>query len=167
MALAKGPSQLHNITGYLSVHPNISIPATQELVVVDGNGTTSVVLGPVTFLPGHAVCLVQDILNNTQTYNLCSSHQDKVETFLGFQINDISNGARPLVATGRGSIITPIVQDGVPLIPNSSVFLSPVSGQVTQNSTTLLASESGSALLIGFAISTTQMILAPEEFTRN
>lgn len=167
MALAKGPAIIPNITGHISVHPNIIIPATQELVTVDENGNQTVAVGPVTFLPGHAVSIVQDILNNNQIYALCSSHQSQVETFLGFQINDTSNGARPLVATGRGSIITPIVQDDQPLIPNLSVYLSPVSGRVSQDSNKILASEKGTVLLIGVAISTTQMILAPEESTRN
>ena len=86
------------------------------------------------------------------------------DTFLGFQRNIIGgvNSARPLVTTARGSIITdPVVTGGVPLEVGKLVFLSAVSGEVTQDPQ--YYDIEGSVLLkLGYAISSRKMALVPD-----
>ena len=167
MALARGPGLIPNITGALSLHVDVRVPATQELISLDVNGKAQSSVGPVSFDVGHAVCLVE-APDGVQEYQLASSYQTTVDGFLGFQINDISTGSNtPLVATGRGSIITPLVQDGVALTPNMSVYLSIVSGMVSQDVPSLIANESTAYFRVGFAINDTQIVLAPETYMRS
>lgn len=82
---------------------------------------------------------------------------DNGGTFYGFLANNGVAGQTASVITGRGSIVTPSVEGGVPLVVDQEVYLSRTPGQVTQ---TPPAGVSGArVLLVGVAISSTQIAL--------
>lgn len=116
----------------------------------------------IVFGPGLAVCLVENE-QGEEEFRLCSSHIEtgSPKTFLGFQINDSSGGARPIVVTMRGTKVTnPSVTGGVDLVPGQDVFLSYVPGQVTQNPK---REEGHYELKVGFATASNKMVLNTDQ----
>lgn len=57
---------------------------------------------------------------------------DNATSFTGFLPSDIAVGNPVVLITGRGSIATPQVEGGVPLVPDQGVWLSLTPGFVTQ-----------------------------------
>ncbi len=101
---------------------------------------------------GSAVAVVRS--DNVFRYELCGALlANYPESFCGFLS---SLGATPRVSTFRGSLVVPIVENDVSLIPEQAVFLSQTPGRVTQT----VPNGSGLVIMrIGFAISTTELIL--------
>lgn len=64
----------------------------------------------------------------------------------------------PIVIAGRGSVATPVLEAGVPLVPNQDVYLSSVQpGAVTQ----AIPQTSGVVMLrIGFALDAARIIMS-------
>ena len=128
---------------------------------VDPNTVTdnSEVEVSIVFGPGYAVCLVQNE-DGDEEYRLCSSHIEtgSPKTFLGFQVNDTSNGARPIVVTMRGTKVSnPSVTGGLDLVPGEDVYLSHVPGQVTQ---TPREDEGHYEVKVGFAVAADKLVIA-------
>ena len=78
------------------------------------------------------------------------------EAFTGFAMNNAATGQPVAIVSMRGSIITPITEDGGPLIPGSRLFLSETVGKVTH---TAPLGTGKTVLGVGTAISTTEMVL--------
>lgn len=150
--------------GTVIVDTDVVIPTTQLITIIDPEtGELITVEQEVSFTQGKAVGLVQ--VDGVEQYVLVSSMlEGGADTFLGFQRNIIGgvNSARPLVTTARGAIITdPVVTGGVPLEIGKLVFLSAVSGEVTQDPQ--YYDIEGSVLLkLGYAISSRKMALVPD-----
>lgn len=86
----------------------------------------------------------------------CSStyHGDR---FLGFAtVSALDGGALSVIVT-RGSNVTPIVKDGLSLVPNGRVYLSSVLGEVTQVPPALGAPST--LIQVGTAVTETDLIL--------
>lgn len=84
---------------------------------------------------------------------------DNARSFAGFAVGAYSPGQVPSIVTARGSIVTPVVEGGGPMTPNSPVFLSTTPGQVTQTPPTA----SGSVVLpIGVASTADKMMLTTD-----
>lgn len=77
--------------------------------------------------------------------------------FYGFLTSSTVPGSTAVVTTVRGSIVTPCVEGT--LTPGGSVFLSEIPGHVTS---TAPSAEGACVWRLGFAISPTQMVLAPD-----
>lgn len=102
------------------------------------------------------------IVKNTVTGHmvLCPAGalpNDKPQSFYGFLTG--AGGTGIVVATGRGSIVTPRVEGSIPLIPDVDVYLARTPGYVTQDSDT---SEDHAQLRVGVAIDTTRIVLATD-----
>ena len=142
-------------TGTL-ITSSTTIPETQTVIDPETGEEIEI---PVVFGAGKAVCLVLNA-EDEEEFQLCSSH---VETgnpsmFLGFQINDISGGGRPIVMTMRGTQISdPQVTDGEDLVPGEDIYLSHVAGEVTHNPS---EDEGYVELRVGFAVATDKMVLS-------
>lgn len=92
---------------------------------------------------------------------LCSAFSDK---FLGFAYSNISMGSIGSVISGRGSIVTPVVEGGGALTVDAPVWLSVVPGAVVQSP----VEASGAYVVpLGYAISVRQMVLRTEMPFRN
>lgn len=83
-----------------------------------------------------------------------STNGDRV---LGFAVAEIQIGASGSFVVNRGSLVTPVVQGGVAFVPNDPVFVA-TNGEVTQTPLTA----NGFGMQIGFATSTTEMILTTD-----
>ena len=79
--------------------------------------------------------------------------------FVGFLGQTADPGAQAKVITGRGSKVTPTVEGGDDLVPNTSAYLSATPGEVTQ---TAPAGVGVANLRVGQAISTTVMLLTTD-----
>jgi hypothetical protein len=82
--------------------------------------------------------------------------------FTGFAMTTVATDATVALTAGRGSVITPCVENGEPLIPEKQVFLSLTPGYVTQTAPPVGDYINGEAVVLvplGFAISATQMVL--------
>ena len=78
------------------------------------------------------------------------------DAYIGFAVYDASLGANVVITSARGSKVAPEVENGGALTPNQPVYLAVTAGKVTQD----IASLGGYSLLkVGFAITTTEMIL--------
>lgn len=77
--------------------------------------------------------------------------------FYGFLTSSTIAGSTAVVTTVRGSIVTPRVEGT--LTPGGSVFLSEIPGHVTSMAP---SAEGACVWRLGFAISPTQMVLAPD-----
>lgn len=94
-------------------------------------------------------------------YELCSAISHALQ-FTGFAMTTAVAGETLALTAGRGSIITPCVENDVPLVPEQSVYLSLTPGCVTQEFPPVGDTVDGVAVVLvplGFAISTTQMVL--------
>jgi len=79
--------------------------------------------------------------------------------FTGFLSMAATEGRGALVTVGRGSRVTPIVENGSPMVPESPVFLSVTPGKVTQTPVDPMAHPGATHLWLGAAISETEMVL--------
>jgi len=116
----------------------------------------------IVFGPGFAVCLVENDQGDEE-FRLCSSNiaTGSPKTFLGFQINDTSGGAQPIVVTMRGTKVSnPSVTGGLDLVPGEDVYLSHVPGEVTQDPTT---NTGHYELKVGFATASNKMVLNTDQ----
>lgn len=83
-----------------------------------------------------------------------STNGDRV---LGFAVAEIPIGSSGKFIVNRGSLVTPVIQGGIAFVPNDPVFVA-TNGEVTQTPMTT----TGFAMQIGFATSTTEMILTTD-----
>jgi hypothetical protein len=79
---------------------------------------------------------------------------DEPQAFHGFLVGDFN---KPIITTGRGSVVTPRILNNVPFVPNRDVYLSVVPGYVTQETST--QSET-SAVKVGYALDAARIILS-------
>lgn len=78
--------------------------------------------------------------------------------FFGFScVGAASAGSTLAVVTSRGSNVTPIVQGGIPLVPNGRVYLSTTPGEVTQTPPSL--GTPSTFIQVGIAVTDTDMVL--------
>lgn len=105
---------------------------------------------------GQAVALVPNPVTGAPTLMPCGA-SSYGQHFYGFLAAPAVPGLAPVVIVGRGSLVTPIVENAVLLDPDQPVWLATTPGQVTQGCPT-----SGWALQVGLAISTTQMVLVTD-----
>jgi hypothetical protein len=77
--------------------------------------------------------------------------------FFGVVLEDAAQGQTVRVSTGRGSIVSPLVEGGVPLDPSKPVYLSLTPGRATQD---LDSYPPGAIILkVGQAVTSTKMVL--------
>lgn len=81
---------------------------------------------------------------------------DHPQSFVGFLLSNPGAGSSPMVASVRGSMVTPLVEGDVPLTPGEAVFLSTTAGRVTQTAPLVAGSE---IVRVGFALDSTQIIV--------
>lgn len=151
--------------GAVIVDTDVVIPTTQLITIIDPEtGELITVEKAVVFGKGKAVGLLE--IDGVEQYVLVSAllETGKPDNFLGFQRNVLegSNTVRPIVSTARGSIITdPAVTGGVPLEVGLNVFLSVVSGEVTQDPQ--YYDLPGAVFIrLGYAVSPNKMALVPD-----
>ena len=114
---------------------------------------------PLGFPVGSAVALVS--VDDALVYMLCGAvDPDQYPmSFLGFTKNVSTDAGTTLVTVGRGSIVTPVVENGDSLTPGQFCYLSMTAGEITQTP----PNSAGTRLIkVGFAISPTQMVLVPD-----
>jgi hypothetical protein len=92
-------------------------------------------------------------------YALCGA-QDYTNLFVGFLAGDVEDGGTAIVIVGRGSKVTPLVENGVPLIPNEDVFLAMTAGRVTQEEIPIETHTI--SFRVGSAISDSEVIMSTE-----
>jgi hypothetical protein len=80
--------------------------------------------------------------------------------FVGFLAGDVEDGGTAIVIVGRGSKVTPLVENGVPLIPNEDVFLAMTAGRVTQEEIPIETHTI--SFRVGSAISDSEVIMSTE-----
>lgn len=106
---------------------------------------------------GVAVRAERNLDGSTTFYAVGSALTDKPQSFYGFLTR--GGGTGVIIATGRGSLVNPIVEGDIPLVPDVDVYLSAVPGRVTQNPIT---NDGHAQLRVGVALSATQMIIATD-----
>lgn len=104
-----------------------------------------------TLLKGAAVAIVDD--GGVRKILLCGANL-YAYSFVGFAAGPVTDGNSGTIVMGRGSLVAPVVEGGVPLVVNQPVFLAGTLGEVTQT-----APGAGFVLRVGMAVSTTQMVL--------
>lgn len=102
-------------------------------------------------MKGAAVSIVDD--GGTRKMYLCGANL-YAHSFTGFSAGPVTSGNSGTIVMGRGSLVTPVVEGGVPFTVNQPVFLASTPGEVTQT-----APGSGFVLRVGMAVSTTQLVL--------
>ena len=105
---------------------------------------------------GGAVALIDD--GGTKKLVLCRAGQHAY-AFIGFMTAATDMGKSGTVVTGRGSVVTPIVEGGAALVVNQPVFLSDTFGEVTE---TAPVGGARFVLRVGMATSTTQIVLTSD-----
>ena len=110
---------------------------------------------PAAFVAGHVVAIVD--VAGTPTYKQVSALAvDRPELYFGVMDSPSGTPGTSVIATGRGSNVTPIVELGAPLVVDGEVFLSITPGEVTQT----VPSVSGTTIVrVGFAITVTDIVL--------
>jgi hypothetical protein len=78
------------------------------------------------------------------------------EAFTGFAMCAVAMGKPVAIVSMRGSIVTPITEDGNPLTPGLRLFLSETLGKVTH---TAPLDKGVTVVCVGTAISGTEMVL--------
>lgn len=123
---------------------------TQGTITVPGAVTSGVVRACA------AVALTND--GTKATLVECGSLHDG-DRFFGFACRGDAtpSGSSIAVVTSRGSNVTPIVEGGVPLIPNGRVYLSATPGEVTQTPPSL--GTKSTFIQVGIAVTETDMVL--------
>lgn len=79
---------------------------------------------------------------------------DEPQALYGFLVSDYN---KPILATGRGSVVTPRILNGASFTPNQDVYLSVLPGYVTQETST--QSET-SAVRVGHALDATRLVIS-------
>lgn len=122
---------------------------------------TNILLPDATFPPGYVpgdylrMAVKVEPLNGTLTVlPVGALWADEPQAFFGFLVSDYN---KPILTTGRGSIVTPRILNGVAFTPNRDVYLSVVPGYVTQETST--QSET-SAVKVGYALDAARLILS-------
>jgi hypothetical protein len=121
---------------------------TQGVIIVPG----AVTGGPVRACA--AIALTND--GTKATLVECGSRFNG-DKFFGFACRDCPGGSSIAVVTSRGSNVTPIVEGGVPLVPNGRVYLSGTPGEVTQTPPSL--GTPSTFIQVGIAVTETDMVL--------
>lgn len=80
-------------------------------------------------------------------------------TFAGFLLQSVAQGQSGIIVTTRGSIVTPLVEGGIPLVAGGEVWLAATAGRVTQ---TAPSGDGQYVLRLGHAISTTEMMVTTD-----
>ena len=136
--------------------PVATFPAVVDQLLVTPPGVTLDPTPPTTIVVGHAVAVVD--VTGTATLKLCGAlTADRPDLFFGFVHLPSATVGASVAVTGRGSVVVPIVESGAPLVVNGDVWLAPTVGEVTQ---TVPTASGSSVLRVGFAVSTTQIMLA-------
>ena len=114
------------------------------------------VTGETMLAAGQTVSLVD--VGGTLRYVPSGCLEDNYPTyFFGVVLDDAAQGSLVKVATGRGSIVTPLTEEDSDLDPAKPVFISLTPGRVTQDTSGF---PFGSVILkIGQAVTTAKMIL--------
>ncbi|OHD18649.1 MAG: hypothetical protein A2Y38_19450 [Spirochaetes bacterium GWB1_59_5] len=134
-------------------------PATETLNVARIRYT--IVVAPPSGLGANLAVAVQEI-GSTLTAVLCGAlPADLPERFAGFTATPIAPGASVQLVVGRGSLFTPSVEGGVPLVSGLEVFLALTPGEVTQ---TPITDPTALNLRLGYAVSATEMILTTDAY---
>lgn len=102
---------------------------------------------------GQAIALCQGETPGTLVAVPCSATYHGAQ-FYGFLAAAVISGQPPVLLTGRGTLVAPIVENGIALVPDQPVWLSLSPGKVTQTFPT-----QGWATNVGLAITTTEMVL--------
>ena len=107
---------------------------------------------------GIAVAIVD--VGGVSEYRPCGAlPADWADCLVGFLYMDAEAGGRAKIMVGRGSIVQPLVEGAVSLVPNVDVYLSTVPGRVTQTNLNVATMR---RIKLGHAISTTQMALVTD-----
>ena len=109
---------------------------------------------------GVAVAIVQ-VVSQLEYIPCDASPTGYSEAFAGFTAQVIIPGGHGQLIVGRGSLVTPVVEGGAPLIPGQEVFLSLTPGEVTQ---TPVSGPGEINLRLGAAVSTTQLLLTTDAY---
>ena len=122
---------------------------------------TNILLPDATFPPGYVpgdyigmAVKVEPLNGDLTVLPVGALWADEPQAFFGFLVSDYN---KPILTTGRGSIVTPRILNSVPFVPNKDVYLSVVPGYVTQETST--QSET-SAVKVGYALDTTRLIMS-------
>jgi hypothetical protein len=86
---------------------------------------------------------------------MCSSTVTP-EAFTGFALNSVVTGKPVAIVSMRGSVVTPITEDGNPMTPGLRLFLSDTPGKVTHIAPT---GPGKTVMWVGTAVSPTDMVL--------
>jgi hypothetical protein len=122
-----------------------------------GTQGTITVPGAVTGGPVRASAAVALTNDGTQATLVECGSTHCGDRFFGFACKDGPGGSSIAVVTSRGSNVTPIVEGGVPLIPNGRVYLSATPGEVTQTPPSL--GTPSTFIQVGIAVTETDMVL--------
>lgn len=82
--------------------------------------------------------------------------------FTGFLAAPAAAGQGALLIVGRGSRVTPVVEGGIPLVPDQPVFLSLTPGKVTQTPIDTMLHPGAMNLAVGMAVSETEMVFSTD-----
>lgn len=109
---------------------------------------------------GSVVALIN--VGGVKTYYLCGALvADYAAQAVGFAGGTVAVGDNFPLVSGRGSLVVPVVEGGVPLTPDEPVFISLTPGEVTQTF------PPGQQLLgkrVGVAVSLTEMVVNTDAF---
>lgn len=135
--------------------PNLDKPDVKNIIVQAAS------VGEVGGLPaGSAIALVD--VSGDLKYLLCGAlvATQYANRFFGFVKDTTAVSGSPLITIGRGSTVTPVREGSLSFTIGNACYLSITAGQVTQTPPVV----AGSRLLkVGFAVSTTQMVLVPDQ----
>lgn len=116
------------------------------MVTIDANPN-------VPYAVGQAVALVLDEQTGALVAEPCSCTY-KAAQFYGFLNAPAVVGNPPVIMVGRGSLVTPLVENDALLVPEGPIWLSGTPGRVTQTCPVV-----GWTVQIGHALTTTKMVL--------
>jgi hypothetical protein len=137
------------------VPPNINIADPPEDVDVQSD-MTDPNTGEIILPEGMAVALIS--VGGVLTYVPAGCLEGgSPDFFFGIVAERTVQGETATVAVGRGSIVTPLVENGSLLDNSKQVYLSVTAGRVTQDVDSIPSGKS--IYRVGQAISTTQMVL--------
>jgi len=149
----------------LVVIPRNPSTSTSTNVVIDGAVFTppgeppiSGGTGTLRYLGMAVGALMDPATGQLNLFPVGSRTEDNPQMFYGFLTG--MGGSGIIVATGRGSIVTPLSEDEGPLEPGKDVFLSLVPGYVTQGYE--METEGSAYLRIGYALDGTRIVIATD-----
>lgn len=122
---------------------------------------TNILLPDATFPPGYTpgdyigMAVKVEPLNGSLTVlPVGALWVDDPQALFGFLVSDYN---KPIITTGRGSVVTPRILNGVAFTPKQDVYLSVLPGYVTQETST--QSET-SAVRVGYALDAIRLVLS-------